>query len=92
MTKIEISEVEIIPVKPKDGIFAFVSCIVDKKFYFSSIAIKSERDGKFKLSFPAKKLNDRNIHYYYPLNREVYAQMLAAFLPAIETLIEEKME
>jgi hypothetical protein len=65
---INISEINIIPVKPKDGLIGFASFVVDKKFYVGNVAIFSRLDGEgMRLVYPRKG----QIDCFHPINKEV---------------------
>lgn len=66
-----ISEVQIVPVKPQDGLVGFASCVLAECYYIGSIAIYTRLDGGFRLVYPSKKLGERNLHYHHPINREM---------------------
>jgi len=67
----KISEIQIIPVKPKDGLVAFASFVLDKKYYVGSVAVFTRLNSSgFRLVYPAKKVGDRNINIFYPINTE----------------------
>jgi len=73
MNKLEISEIQIIPVKPKDGLVAFSSCVINNALYIGNIAVytsQSARSG-FRLVYPVKILpNGKEIHCVHPINKE----------------------
>lgn len=67
----KISELQIIPVKPKDGLIAFASFVLDQKYYVGSVAVFTRLTGEgFRLVYPAKKVGERNINLFYPINTE----------------------
>jgi len=71
---IEISEIQIIPVKPKDGLIAFASYVINNAIYVGNIAIYTSPSSpeKFRLVYPEKVLpNGKKIHCVHPINREV---------------------
>ena len=56
MNKLNITEIQILPVKPQNGLVAFASCVIDGQFYFGNIAIYtsfSDPSG-FRLIYPTK--------------------------------------
>ena len=82
--EIQVSEIQIIPVKPKDGLVAFASFVLDKKYYVGSVAVFTRLNGEgFRLVYPAKKVNEKNINIFYPINSETGN--------AIEIAISEKV-
>lgn len=69
--EIKISEIEIIPVKPNNGLVAFSSCIFNEQLYLGEIAIHSLLDGSgYRLVYPAKNFtNGKALNIFYPINR-----------------------
>ena len=67
----KITEVQIIPIKPKDGLIAFASVVVDNNLYLGSIGIHTKLDGSgYRLTYPTKKVGNRNINIYHPINKK----------------------
>ncbi len=82
--ELEITEVNVIPVKPNDGLIGFVSFVLNDNFYIGSIGIYTKFGGHgFRLVYPTKKLGERNIGIFHPINAN------AAFL--IEMAVSEKV-
>jgi DNA-binding cell septation regulator SpoVG len=86
-----ITEVEIYPIKPKDGLVGFASCIFDGKLSLNSIAIHTRADGTgYRLVYPAKVLpNGKVINAYFPINREVARVIEKAIIAELEKLAEK---
>jgi len=73
MNDIVISEVQIVPVKPRDGLVAFASCVINESLYIGNIAIYTSptRPEGFRLVYPAKILpNGKDINCVYPINKQ----------------------
>ena len=72
MNEIVISEIQVIPVKPRNGLLAFCSFILNNSFYVGDIAIYSRLDGSgYRLVFPEKILsNGLKINCCHPINKE----------------------
>jgi stage V sporulation protein G len=80
----KISEIQIIPVKPKDGLVAFASFVLDKKYYVGSVAVFTRLNSEgFRLAYPTKKLGEKSLNIFYPINTEAGN--------AIEKVIGEKV-
>lgn len=62
----KISEVEVVFVKPHNGLIAFASCVVDDSLYLSNIAIhkKLNADG-YRLTYP----NKGYYTIFHPINK-----------------------
>lgn len=65
----QITEIQIIPIKPQNGIIAFVSFLLDNRLYLSSIAIMTRPGGGHRLVYPTKKVGNRNINIFHPINK-----------------------
>lgn len=65
----KITEVSIVPVRPRDGLVAFASCVVDGVLYLGSIAVHMRRDGSYRLVFPAKKVGETNLSIFKPIDK-----------------------
>ncbi len=67
----KITEIQIIPIKPQNGLVAFASVVFDNCLYLGSIGVYSRLDGTgYRLTYPMKKIGDKNINIYHPINRE----------------------
>jgi len=70
---IEISEIQIIPIKPNNGLVAFSSCVINNHFYVGNIAVYTSPSSKhgYRLVFPTKKLaNGVHVDCFFPINKE----------------------
>ena len=80
----KISEVQIVPVKPSDGLVAFGSIVIDESIYLGSIGIHVRPDGSYRITYPSKRIGNRELSVYHPINKN------AGLL--IEKIITEKCE
>lgn len=73
MNELFISEIQIIPVKPKEGLVAFASCVINESLYIGNIAIytsPSKLEG-YRLVYPSKILpTGKEISCIHPINKE----------------------
>lgn len=68
--KHQITEVQILPIKPTEGLVAFASLILDNDLYLGSIGVVTRPEGGYRLLYPTKKIEDRNINLFHPINRD----------------------
>ncbi len=87
--QINISEIEITPIKPQNGLIAFASCVIDNKLYLSSIAIHTRLEGGFRLSYPTKKIGERSLDIYHPINRETGKAIETAIITQYNELLRQ---
>ena len=66
----KVSDIQLVPIKPKDGLVAFASIVLDEKIYIGSIGIYTKIDGGYRITYPTKKLGDSNIPIVHPINEE----------------------
>lgn len=78
--KPKITEIQILPIKPKEGLVAFVSFVLNDWFYLSSIGIYTKLEGGYRLTYPTKG----TYNLFYPIHKEV--------AEIIETEIVKKFE
>lgn len=71
----QITEIQIIPVKPHNGIVAFISFLLDDCLYLSSIALMTRPQGGYRLVYPTKKVGTRDINIFHPISR-TFSQMI----------------
>jgi|688.fasta_scaffold151695_1 stage V sporulation protein G len=75
MNQITISEIQIIPVKPKNGLVAFVSFIINESFFVSSVAVytKLNNPDQYRLVYPSKQIGNKDTSLLYPIKKEAGA-------------------
>lgn len=86
--KPQITEIQIIPVKPNNGLIAFCSFILFESLYCSSIAIYSRPDGSYRLVYPTKKLSNKDISLFYPINKEFADSILKEVIKKFEDVMK----
>lgn len=82
----QISEINIVPVKPDAGLIAFVSCVVDSSLYLGSIAVFTRLHGGYRLVYPTKKIGERNFHFFHPISKEATNAIEEAVFPRVKEL------
>lgn len=65
-----VSEVNITPVKPNNGLVGIASIVIDGSLYLNSIAVYTKLDGSYRLLYPTKIIGNRSLGLFYPINRE----------------------
>jgi len=64
-----LSEIQIIPIKPQNGLVAFASFVLDGNLYLGSIGIVTRPNGGYRLTYPTKTVGARDINIYHPINK-----------------------
>ena len=89
--EINLTEIQIIPTKPKNGLVAFVSFVLNDLFYVGDVAIytKIETEG-YRLVYPAKVLfNGLKINCFKPIKKCAGDAIERAVLVEFEKLIDD---
>lgn len=80
----KISEVNILLIKPRNGLIGFASMVINDALYLGSIGIHQKLNGNgYRLTYPTKKTGTNNMDIFHPINREAGK--------AIETAIFNKL-
>ena len=83
----KINEIQIVPIKPKDGIVAFVSFVLNEVFYLSSVAVMTRPQGGYRLVYPTKKIGDRSIGIFYPIQKDFAGQIEKDVIEQLEKVM-----
>jgi stage V sporulation protein G len=66
----KITEINIIPIKPDNGLIGFASLVLDCGLYLGSIGVYSRLDGTgYRITYPTKKVGGKDLNIYHPINR-----------------------
>ena len=86
----KISEINIVPIKPKDGLIAFASLVLDNSVYLGSLGIFSRLDGTgYRITYPTKKIGNKDLNIYHPITKEFGQQIEAAILKKAEEIFKQ---
>lgn len=67
----KIKKVEIIPVKPSNGLIGFAHLLFEEGLYLGSIGILKKLDGSgFRLTYPSRKIGERELTIFHPITKE----------------------
>ncbi len=84
---LKISEVEIFPVRPNNGLIAFASFVLNSQFKISDVSIHTRLQGGFRLVFPSKKLYDgRQVFSFCPITSEAQKVIESAVIGKYEKI------
>lgn len=65
----KITEVQIIPIKPSNGLVGFASFVLNESWYLGSIGIFTRPEGGYRLTYPTKNIADKSIQVFHPINK-----------------------
>jgi DNA-binding cell septation regulator SpoVG len=88
----KITEINLVPVKPRNGLVAFASIVVDNSLYLGSIAVYSKLDGSYRLLYPTKITGKRPINFFHPINRVTSRQIEEAIFEKCNEIFEKGID
>lgn len=83
-----ISEIQIIPIKPQNGLVAFASFVLNDNLYLGSIGIITRPEGGYRLLYPTKKVGMRNINMFHPINKSFAETLEKEVIAKIEDVMK----
>lgn len=70
-----ISDIQITPINPQNGLVGFASFIFNDCFYMSAIGIFTRPQGGFRLTYPTRKNLCGGLNVFYPINKSIAEQI-----------------
>lgn len=86
--KQKISEIQIVPIKPQNGLVAFVSFVLNNSLYLGSIGVITRPEGGYRLTYPIKKVGTKDINIFYPINNIFAKQIEKEVLIKLEEVMK----
>ena len=83
---IRISEIQIAPVESQNGLVGFASLVFDSAFYLGSIGIFTRPSGGYRLTYPLRKKTQKNLNFFYPINKKIAEQVECAVIAKFEEI------
>ena len=84
-----ISEVQITPIKARDGLVGFASIVFDNCLYLGSIGIFTRPNGGYRLTFPTRTNGTQSINVFHPINRDIADSIERAISEKFQELVEQ---
>ncbi len=69
--KPKISEINITPIRPVDGLVAFASFVLEDSLYCGAVGIVTRLNGGYRLVYPKRQVGDRQLDVFYPISKSV---------------------
>jgi len=78
------------PIKPKDGLVAIASVVADNSLYLGSVGVFTRLNGSgYRITYPTKKIGNKNINIYHPINKETSKAIEEAIIPEAEKILTQ---
>ncbi|MEN9582940.1 MAG: hypothetical protein RL641_894 [Candidatus Parcubacteria bacterium] len=84
----QITEIQVIPIKPNNGLVAIASVVVDGSLYLGSIGVHTKLDGTgYRITYPTKNLNGKNFNVFHPIRRNMASEIERAIIEKAEEIL-----
>ncbi|MBT3230819.1 hypothetical protein HN358_03515 [Candidatus Uhrbacteria bacterium] len=84
----KINEVQIIPIRPREGLVGFASITLDDGLHLGSIGIHKRLDGSgYRITYPTKKIGSIDTHIYHPTTNAASKMIEQAIADKAEELL-----
>jgi len=85
-----ITKVELLPIRPKEGLMAFACIELDYQFYISSIGVHRKRDGSgYRITYPTKKVGEQTLTVCHPIQPDLSREIEQAVCKKAEELFDQ---
>ena len=89
----QITEVQIIPIKPSNGLVAIASIVVANSLYLGSIGIHTKMNGKgYRVTYPTKSLNGKSFNVFHPIKKTMALDIEEAIIAKAEAVLHYQNE
>jgi DNA-binding cell septation regulator SpoVG len=85
--KPKIKDIQIVPVREKEGLVAFASLVFEDSFYLGNIGIRTRPQGGFRLNFPTRLIGRSHLPIFHPINKKAYDLIESAVIAKFEELL-----
>ena len=87
----QITEVDIAFVKPKDGLIAFASVVLDDQLYLSGIAIHCKLVGSgYRLTYPTRRIGKVQFSLFHPIRRQIGLAIEQAIIDKLKNVVSKR--
>jgi len=89
---IDISDIQIAPVPPQNGLVGFASFLIDNRFYIGNVAIFTSPStlGGFRLVYPTKMGTSCFRPLYRQVGEAIQKKVIARYLELMKELFEDE--
>ncbi len=86
----QVTEVNIEFVKPKEGLIGFASLVIDDELYLSGIAIHRRLVGSgYRLTYPTRKVGEAQLTLFHPIRKPIGVAIERAILDKMKDVVSK---
>jgi DNA-binding cell septation regulator SpoVG len=78
-----LTEIQVVPVKPNNGLVGFASFVFDSCIYLGSIGIYTRPQGGFRLTYPTRG----SFNIFHPINKQIADEIEKAVINKFEDVM-----
>jgi len=87
----QVTEVDISFTKPRDGLIAFASVVLDDQLYLSGIAIHLKLAGPgYRLTYPTRKVGEAQFSIFHPIRKPVGLAIEHAVIEKLKNVLSKR--
>ena len=83
------TEIEIIPIKPRNGLVALASFVINDDIYCGGVGVIVRPNGEYRLTYPTKLMHSHYMHVFHPINRLAGQAIEKAVISKYKAIMEE---
>ncbi len=85
----KIAEIQIILIKPNNGLIAFASIVFDNCLYLGSIGVYARLDGTgYRITYPTKTTGSKGLNIYHPIDRKTNEAIEKAIIKKVKKILK----
>jgi stage V sporulation protein G len=86
-----VTEVDIAFVKPKDGLVAFASVVLDDQIFLSGIAVHQKLVGSgYRLTYPTRKVGEAQFSLFHPIRKPIGLAIERAIFDKLKDVMSKR--
>ena len=87
----DVTEVDVAFVKPRDGLIGFASVVLDDQLYLSGIAIHTRLAGSgYRLTYPTRRVGDNQFSLFHPIRKPVGLAIERAIVEKVKNVMSKR--
>ncbi len=83
----KLSEIQIVPIKPIDGLIGLASVVFDNSLYLGGIGVYTRPTGGYRLTYPTRRSPNGSLNIFHPINRSIAEYLEQAIVSKFEEVI-----
>lgn len=82
-----ITEIQLTPIKPINGLVGFASFVLYGAVYCSSVGVFTRPEGGYRLSYPTKQVMGRDMDIFHPISKQLGSEIEQAITAVLDDVM-----